>query len=149
AEARLEEVGLRLPVELEGDVVVEGRVVEPVPALLPRRGPRRPPSRRPGPAGAAPDGRPVRLSLHGRAAVGRPARHQVRMASRTMQAAVIAVRPDGSHRGDTSTRSKPTTRAVPRRRRAVRRSGTVTPPGSGAPVPGAIDGSRTSMSMVT
>ena len=66
----------------------------------------------------------------------RPRPHQVRMASRTMQAAVMAVRPDGSQRGDTSTRSKPTTRAGARCWSAARRSGTETPPGSGAPVPG-------------
>src|SRR5262249_55277606 len=117
AEAGDEEVGLRLPVQLEGDMIVERRGIRCW--------------RLPCPAGHH----------------GRP--HHVRIASRTIAAAVMAVRPDGSHRGDTSTRSKPTTCATPRWRSAASKSGTLIPPGSGAPVPGATDGSRTSMSIVT
>src|SRR4029453_10231401 len=87
-EARGEEVGLGFPIELEGDVIVEGRGIGRRAATAPVRGGQRRP-------------------------------HHVRIASRTIAAAVIAVRPDGSQRGETSTRSKPTTWAAPRCRSAV------------------------------
>src|SRR5262249_980383 len=75
--------------------------------------------------------------------------HQVRMASRRIHAAVMAVRPDGSNTIATSMRSAPTIRHGSSSRMMSISSDVRRPQGSGAPVPGASEGSRTSTSMVT
>ena len=75
--------------------------------------------------------------------------HQVRMASRRIHEAVIPVRPDGSKAWATSTRSVPTIRQGSSSRMISISSAVVSPQGSGAPVPGASEGSSTSTSMVT
>ncbi len=71
------------------------------------------------------------------------------MSSRTSTAPVAWVTPDGSSGGDTSTTSKAATRSPRRASIASSSSENPGPPGSGLPVPGAAEGSRTSMSTVT
>ena len=61
----------------------------------------------------------------------------------------MAVRPEGSNPWATSTRSVPTIRHGWRSRMISISSAARSPHGSGAPVPGASDGSSTSTSMVT
>src|SRR5262245_61151551 len=75
--------------------------------------------------------------------------HHVRIASRRIQDAVMPVRPDGSKAWATSIRSVPTIRQGASSRTISTSSAAVMPQGSGAPVPGASDGSSTSTSMVT
>ena len=71
------------------------------------------------------------------------------MASRRIHEAVMPVRPDGSQAWATSVRSVPTIRQGSSRRTISTSSAAVMPQGSGAPVPGASEGSSTSTSIVT